>query len=261
MLEPIQLFGKEQRDTKCIFIHDEGRGYWFVSYGHKTVGDIQALSKINTELELRELNINYLILGIINDKKQLLLDEYWAKNPNNLKQEELNTLLENDRELLIHLESYVRQQFGEGNLIHPAIYPYKEQLGGLLTSSLNAEYRLACVECAFNFRVVTDPSVIKQDSEDPEKGTIYCKTLTTTNVVGASVNLSKLSEPLLNKISAFIENEFNKRPTLTTKEQQAFLANAKAEIDKETVEANEEDVDEGIEKKQLRKKSQTLKTE
>jgi hypothetical protein len=260
MLEPIQLFGKEQRDNKCLFIHDEGRGYWFVSYGHKTVGDIQALSKINTELELRELNINYLILGIINDKKELLLAEYCTKNPNNLKQGELNSLLENDRELLIHLESYVRQQFGEGNLIHPAIYPYKEQLGGLLTSSLNAEYRLACVECAFNFRVVTDPSVIKQDSEDPEKGTIYCKTLTSTNVVGASVNLSKLSEALVNKIGAFIENEFNKRPTLTTKEQQIFLDKAKAEIE-ESTQTIEEDENTEIEKKPSRTKSQTLKTE
>jgi hypothetical protein len=280
MLKTTRLFGVEQKDQKVYFIGVDGEGYWFTSHGEKTVGEIKSLRSITERIEAQDMASSWLIVDIVKKQRNLIISQFFKLNPFNLSTQELQLLIPKEllnianerkelsfekqselisRDLNIQLEQYVRSLIRNVDLFNPILEPFGHQITASISSALMLDYQLEVARTAFNYRVVTDTSVIKVDTEDPEKGYITLKDFLSGEYVGyEDVDLNKISETLALRIYEFMSADFRGEKIITSKVKQQLEEEVKKEAE---LTRKDEPMQEVYEKKPNAKNLQRQKTE
>lgn len=241
MLKPITLFGVEQKRSQVYFINEKGTGFWFLSTGHRIFGEAKSLKELSENAQKMELARNWIILDIVRENRDALFNEYKETNPDELSNEEFDTLSE--AEINNKLGIYTRQLIKDTDLFHPILWNYKERVSeSLFTTDLTFEYQETIVKCAIKYRLITNVSYITLDPDDPERGTVETLDTVGQDFIGykfPNIDLTELGEPLCLKIYDFCQKEFRSEPWQTSKQ----LETQAQEIDNKITEEIGEDTE------------------
>ncbi|EFX63621.1 hypothetical protein DAPPUDRAFT_119053 [Daphnia pulex] len=264
-IKTTKLFGIEQKERICKFVHSEGEGFWFIEQGERTVGETTYLEPITSELEQVDSQNNWRIIEILQKHKVKLIEEYKQKNPDNLKPEQLALMLKDDsRDLTIALESYIRSLIEKSDITHWAIYDFSQSFINSVSNKLLLKQQIAFIKAAFKYRYV-DNSVVNVSSEDPQVGTVPLKAIMHSDAIGASdidieEILPTLPEKLAAKIFIFMRDDFRGISYQTDKQQEIAQQELKKQLETQETSNAETDPEEEDQKKPVLNESQKQKT-
>lgn len=207
--KPTRLFGVEQRNKPCYFIHENGEGFWFISHKERTVGEARMLKDISTDIEALEIDSNWLLLEISKVNHAELLAQIKEKDFK-IEDKDIATLNKNEQERLI--EVYVRTLISDLEFANPVLWKYKDKLESNISKNraMFFDYQMRVVKTIFKCRVITDNSVVVMDDKDIEKGYVTTSDLTNKNVVGLieDFDYDDLPESLALKIYNYANRDF-----------------------------------------------------
>lgn len=241
MKKPIRLFGVEDKQQPCYFIHNQGLGYWFIALKQRTVGEASTLAPIVTKIERLEIDNNLLILDICTENKEALVWEYLSENQSKLDKEDYKKYLSEleantytpDLNLLI--ENHARNLLTTGDIQHPILYKYRDRIVSRLNTSIMFQYQLEVVKCALKHRLITEEKFIIKSDEDDERGYILTDDIAKHKCIGEfDPDISELGEQLTLQIYQFVTNDFAGKTWETT--YQKSKAVATDEVDEEFAE-------------------------
>lgn len=263
MKKPIRLFGVEDKQQPCYFIHNQGLGYWFIALKQRTVGEASTLAPIVSKIERLEIDNNLLILDICTENKDVLVTEYLEENKDILSEDdkvryfkELETKTFTPG-LNLLIENYARNLLSTGDIQHPVLYKYRDRIVSRLNTSIMFQYQIEVVKCALKHRLITEEKYIVKSDTDDERGFILADDIAKYKCIGeVDPDISELGELLTLQIYQFVTNDFGGKDWETTK-QKANLADEQNklssvdEIEKEFSEFVVEPDEETTEKKPL----------
>jgi hypothetical protein len=266
MKKPIRLFGVEDKQQPCYFIHNQGLGYWFIALKQRTVGEASTLAPIVSKIERLEIDNNLLILDICTENKEELIKEFLAENKEGLTEEDKAQYLKEletktfTPELNLLIENYTRNLLSTGDIQHPTLYKYRDRIVTRLNTSIMFQYQIEVVKCALKHRLITEEKHIVKHDTDDERGYILADDIAKYKFIGEiDPDISELGELLTLQIYQFVTNDFAGKDWETTKqkarqadEQSKLLAaQTTDDIEKEFAEFVVEPDDEVTEKKHL----------
>lgn len=229
MKKPIRLFGIEDKQQPCYFIHNQGLGYWFIALKQRTVGEASTLAPIVSKIERLEIDNNLLILDICTENKEVLVAEFLVENESSFNVEtfkKYNMELEIGNftpELNLLIENHVRNLLSTGDIQHPILYKYRDRIVSRLNTSIMFQYQIEVVKCALKHRLITEEKYIVKSDTDEERGHILADDIAKYKCIGeVDPDISELGELLTLQIYQFVTNDFAGKDWETTKQKAKF---------------------------------------
>jgi hypothetical protein len=231
MKKPIRLFGVEDKQQSCYFIHSQGLGYWFIALKQRTVGEVSTLAPIVSKIERLEIDNNLLILDICTGNKEELVTEFLEENENSLNEDdktryykELETKVFTP-ELNLLIENHVRNLLSAGDIQHPTLYKFRDRIVNRLNTSIMFQYQVEVVKCALKHRLITEEKYIVKSDTDDERGYILADDIAKYKCIGeVNPDISELGESLTLQIYQFVTNDFAGKDWETTKQKEINIS-------------------------------------